>query len=165
MAQMVKDLPAVQETQVPFLGQNNPLEKEMAIHSSIPAWRIPWTEESGRLQSRRLLRAGYDWVTNTLFPLKKVCKNEYKGLIFSIVKFYTLIIIKFGWDILFKVSLFLCLPSQIYFLFGKNLKYQLKIIDFLKFTVKANNDVLGFSSGLCFRNEYATCVYICVYIC
>ena len=46
----------------------------------------------------------------------------------------------------------------------ENLKYQLKIIDFLKFTVKANNDVLGFSSGLCFRNEYSTCVYIYVYI-
>ena len=45
MAQMVKNLPAVQETQVRFLGQEDPLEKEMATHSSILAWKIPWAEE------------------------------------------------------------------------------------------------------------------------
>ena len=51
---VVKSLPAVQETQVQFLGQEDPLEKEVAItHSSILAWRIPWTEEPGRLQSMR----------------------------------------------------------------------------------------------------------------
>ena len=49
VAQLVKNLPAVQETQVSFLGWEDPLEKEMAIHSSIPAWRIPWTEEPGGL--------------------------------------------------------------------------------------------------------------------
>ena len=48
---MVKNLPAVQETHIHFLGQEEPLEKEMATHSSILAWRIPWTEEPGRLQS------------------------------------------------------------------------------------------------------------------
>ena len=48
---MVKNLPAVQETQVQSLGPEDPLEKEMAIHSSIFAWRIPWTEEPGGLQS------------------------------------------------------------------------------------------------------------------
>ena len=48
---MVKNLPAVQETQVQSLGMEDPLEKEMATHSSIFAWRIPWTEETGRLQS------------------------------------------------------------------------------------------------------------------
>ena len=51
MAQMVKNLPAVQETQVQSLGQEDPLEKEMASHSRILAWRIPWTEEPGGLQS------------------------------------------------------------------------------------------------------------------
>ena len=51
VAQSVKNLPAMQETQVQFLGQEDPLEKEMATHSSILAWRIPWTEEPGRLQS------------------------------------------------------------------------------------------------------------------
>ena len=48
-AQMVKNLPAVQETQVQPLSQEDPLEKGMAIHSSILAWRIPWTEERGGL--------------------------------------------------------------------------------------------------------------------
>ena len=51
IAQSVKSLPAVQDTRVQFLGQEDPLEKEMATHSSIFAWRIPWTEESGGLQS------------------------------------------------------------------------------------------------------------------
>ena len=51
MAQIVKILPAMQETQVQSLGQEDTLEKEMATHSSILAWRIPWTEEPGRLQS------------------------------------------------------------------------------------------------------------------
>ena len=49
IAQLIKNLPAMQETQVRFLGQEDPLEKEMATHSSILAWRIPWTEEPGRL--------------------------------------------------------------------------------------------------------------------
>ena len=47
MAQMVKNLPAIQGTQVPSLGQEDPMEKGMTIHSSVLAWRIPWTEESG----------------------------------------------------------------------------------------------------------------------
>ena len=53
MAQMVKNLPAMQETQVGSLGGEDPLEEEMATHSSILAWKIPWTEEPGRLQSMR----------------------------------------------------------------------------------------------------------------
>ena len=54
IAQSVKNLPAVQQMWVQFLGQEDPLEKEMATHSSILAWRIPWTEEPGRLQSMGL---------------------------------------------------------------------------------------------------------------
>ena len=50
IVQSVKNLPAMQETQVQLLGQEDPLEKEMATHSSILAWRVPWTEEPGRLQ-------------------------------------------------------------------------------------------------------------------
>ena len=49
VAQMVKNLPAMQETQVLSLGQEDPLEKGMATHSGLFAWRIPWTEEPGRL--------------------------------------------------------------------------------------------------------------------
>ena len=51
MAQMVKRLPTMQETRIGSLGQEDPLEKEMAIHSITLAWKIPWTEEPGRLQS------------------------------------------------------------------------------------------------------------------
>ena len=51
MAQMVKNLLAMQETQAQSLGWEDPLEKEMAIHSSTIAWKIPWTEEPGKLQS------------------------------------------------------------------------------------------------------------------
>ena len=59
VAQRIKRLPAIQETRVQSLGQEDPLEKEMATHSSILAWRIPRTEEPGGLQSR-LQRVGYD---------------------------------------------------------------------------------------------------------
>ena len=63
---MVKDLPAMQATQVRSLGQEDPLEKGMATHFSIVAWRIPWTEQLGGLQSMELQRVGYGQVTNTL---------------------------------------------------------------------------------------------------
>ena len=59
----VKNLPATQETQVRSLGQEDPLEKEMTTHSSILAWRIPWTEESGELQSSGLQSLEHDWKT------------------------------------------------------------------------------------------------------
>jgi len=57
---MVKNLPAVQETRVRFLGWEDPLEKGMAIYSSILAWRLPWTEDPGELLSMRLLRVRHD---------------------------------------------------------------------------------------------------------
>ena len=60
VAQMVKHLPAMQETQVRSLGQEDPLEKEMAIHSSTRAWKILWMEEPGGLQSKGSQRAGHD---------------------------------------------------------------------------------------------------------
>ena len=60
VAQMVKNLPAVQDTQIQFLGLEDPLEEEMATHSSILTWRIPWTEESGRLQFMLLQRVGHE---------------------------------------------------------------------------------------------------------
>ena len=60
MAQTVKNLPAMQENQVRSLGREDPLEKEMATHSSILAWKIPWTEETGRLQSMGSHRVGHD---------------------------------------------------------------------------------------------------------
>ena len=60
LAQMVKCLPAMQETWVRFLGREDPLEKEMAIHSSTLAWKIPWTQEPDRLQSMGSQRVGHD---------------------------------------------------------------------------------------------------------
>ena len=60
MAQTVKNLPVVQETQVQSLGQEDPLEKEIATHSSILAWRIPWREEPGGLQFMVLQRVGHN---------------------------------------------------------------------------------------------------------
>ena len=60
VAQLVKNLPAMQETWVQSLGQEDPLEKEMTTHSSILAWEILWTEEPGRLQSMGSQRVGHD---------------------------------------------------------------------------------------------------------
>ena len=60
MAQMVKNLPAMQETQLGSPGREDSLEKGMATHTSILAWRIPWTEETGGLQSIGLQRVGHD---------------------------------------------------------------------------------------------------------
>ena len=57
---MLKNPPAVQERQVQSLGREDALEKEMATHSSTLAWKTPWTEEHGRLQSLGLLRVGHD---------------------------------------------------------------------------------------------------------
>ena len=60
MAQMVKNLPALWETWFRSLGWEDPLEEGLAAHSSVLAWRIPWTEEPGGLQSMGLQRVGYD---------------------------------------------------------------------------------------------------------
>ena len=57
---MVKDLPTIRETWVQSLGWEDPMEKGMATHSIVLAWRIPWTEEAGRLQSMGLQRDGHD---------------------------------------------------------------------------------------------------------
>ena len=60
MAQRVKNLPAMKETQVQSLGLEDPLEEEMATQSSIPGWRIPWTEEPGGLWSMESQRVGHE---------------------------------------------------------------------------------------------------------
>ena len=68
---MVKNLPAVRETQVRTLSRDDPLEKEMATHSNILAWRIPWTEESGGLQSMGSQRLLHDLATE-----QQKCKSS-----------------------------------------------------------------------------------------
>ena len=65
VAQMVKNLPAMQETWVSSMGQEDPLEKEMATCSGILAWRNPWTEKPDGLQSMGSQRVRHDWATNT----------------------------------------------------------------------------------------------------
>ena len=60
MAQSLKHLPAMQETRVRYLGWEDPLKKAMATHSGTLAWRIPWREEAGRLQSTGSQRVGHD---------------------------------------------------------------------------------------------------------
>ena len=65
VGQMVKNPPAMQETQVQSLGQEDPLDKGTAIRSSILAWRIPWTEEPGRLHAMGSQRVKHDQITNT----------------------------------------------------------------------------------------------------
>ena len=67
VAQRIKRLPIMRETQVQSLGQEDPLEKEMATHCSTLAWKIPWTEELGRLQSMGLQRVRHNWTTSLHF--------------------------------------------------------------------------------------------------
>ena len=62
------DIYSFRETRVQSLGREDPLEKEMATHSSILAWKIPWMEELGWLLSMGLQRVGHDWVTSLHFP-------------------------------------------------------------------------------------------------
>ena len=81
VAQIIKNLPAMWETWVRSLGQEDPLVKGMATHSSILAWRSPWTEKPGRLQSRGSQRFGHDWATFTLtlarfFALLSHCRSK-----------------------------------------------------------------------------------------
>ena len=81
---MVKNLPAMQVTQVRPLGQEDPLKKGMATHSSVLAWRIPLTEEPGGLQSMGSQRVRHDWVTNTFtfkarIPSRSECAFDESG--------------------------------------------------------------------------------------
>ena len=74
VALMIKNLSSMRETWVRSLGQEDPLEKGMATYSSILSWRIPWTEEPGRLQSMGSQRIGHDWATNTLTVCTSHCR-------------------------------------------------------------------------------------------
>ena len=85
VARMVKNLPAVQETWVWSLGWEDPLEKGMATHSSVLAWRIPWTEEPDRLQFTGSQRVRHDWATNTqggeVAPFSRENQHELQALL------------------------------------------------------------------------------------
>ena len=75
VAQRLKRLPPSRETQVRSLGREDPLEKEMEIHSSILAWRVPWTEKPSRLQSMGSQRVGHDFT----FTFSMVLKHSFPG--------------------------------------------------------------------------------------
>ena len=82
MAQRLKRLPAMRETWARSPSWEDPLEKEMATHSSILAWRIPWMEEPGGLQSMGLQRVGHDWATSlslSLSNLEECSCQEHQG--------------------------------------------------------------------------------------
>ena len=79
MAQTIKRLSTMWETQVRALGWEDPLENEMAIHSSTIAWKIPWTEEPGRLQSMGLQRFGHDRATSLSLSFQSAYKLNEQG--------------------------------------------------------------------------------------
>ena len=76
VAQTVKRLPTMQDTRVRSLGQEDPLEKAMATHSSTLAWKIPWTEEHGTLQSMGSQKVGHDWATSLSFYRRRSCVSD-----------------------------------------------------------------------------------------
>ena len=77
VAHTAKHLPTMRETQVRSLGREDPVEKEVATHSSILAWRIPWTEEPGKLQSLGSQIVRHDWVTSLSFFLYRILAQFY----------------------------------------------------------------------------------------
>ena len=85
VAQRLKRLPGMQETWVWFLGREDPLEKEMATHSSTLAWRIPWREEPGRLQSMGSQRVGHDWATSLHFTSLHILFLAFLVMLLSVI--------------------------------------------------------------------------------
>ena len=81
VAQTLKNLPVMREIQVQSLGQEDPLKTETATHPSILAWKIPWTEEPGRLQSTGLQRVRNDWVTSLSLQYLFLCLKLFIGLL------------------------------------------------------------------------------------
>ena len=79
MAQTIKCLPTVRETRVWSLGREDPLEKALATHCSTLAWKIPWTEEPGRLQSMGLQRVGHNWATSLHFFTHGLKRREIRN--------------------------------------------------------------------------------------
>ena len=89
MAQWLNNPPAMQDTRVWFLGWEDPLGNEMATHPSILAWRIPWIEEPGGLQSTGSQRVGHDWATSLYYHVMlKFIKKHLGGSIINMFHFY-----------------------------------------------------------------------------
>ena len=108
VAQTVKNLPAMRETRVPSLGWEDPLNKEMAAHSSILAWKIPWTMEPGRLPSMELQRVRHDWVTSLRF-MGKVTAS-----LLILVSMYLHILLVFFFNSFFHILFYFLLSPWTY---------------------------------------------------
>ena len=94
VAQMVKGLPKMRETRVQSLGREDLLEKEMATHSSILTWKIPWMVEPGRLQSMGSQRVGHNWATSlSLFTFRQHIKNHGFGIYINWVLILVLVLL------------------------------------------------------------------------
>ena len=126
VAQLVKTLPAMQETQVWSLGWEDPLEKEMATHSNILAWRIPWTDEPGRLQSRGLQRVGYNLANK---PPPPCIYSPYFSLFWGCVSRHTLC------PLLLSFSL-LAASSTILLSLRSKSKWKIKLFTHSAYTIK-----------------------------
>ena len=105
VAQAVTSLPALWETWIQSLGQEDPLEKEMATHSSILAWKIPWMEQCGSLQSMGLQRVGHNWATSLSFltpsqRINVVCTISQSGLLVSLSSVFE------SWPFITQIQLF-----------------------------------------------------------
>ena len=102
MEQTVKSLSAMQETQVWSLSWEDPLEKGIAIHSSILAWKIPWMEEPGRPPSMGLPRVGHDWATNTVTLKFDESSHNFWILVYTFIGIIITHLIKMKWNVLCK---------------------------------------------------------------
>ena len=98
VAQVVKNLPVVQETWVLSLGWEDLLGKGMATQSSVPAWRIPWTEKPGRLKSMGLQRVGHNWVNFTFFKCLFIVLHIYKNFKITIWNFVKTVKNLWSWN-------------------------------------------------------------------
>ena len=127
---MVKHLPTIQETQVQSLGWEDPLEKEMAPHSSTLAWIIPWTEECCRLQFMGSQRVGHNWATSlrsknhqkVVLNIECFLKEEIKAIGFTLAVFkkLNLMILKCFWR-LFGDWIMFCSTQHYYKIYHKGL--------------------------------------------
>ena len=100
VAQRLKRLPTMWETWLQSLGREDPLEKEMATHSSTLAWKIPWTEECGRLQSMGSQRIRHDWATSLNIIILDMINfsADFPGLLLPDFKLFSNIFFWFSWQ-------------------------------------------------------------------
>ena len=130
MAQTVKPLPAMQETRVQSLGWEDPLEKEMATHSSTLAWKIPWTEEPGRLQSMGSQRVGHDWACVCIYIYIYTHTHTLMSQFFY-RDFYWFIFPFTDSEVLFIYKWYAVMPCISYFIDSRHVFYHILKLGFI----------------------------------